>query len=252
MYRLKKASVLKRISAWMLDAILLCVAVVGFAFLLSSILNFDEHNRALDAAYTKYEQEYGITFEITEELYNNMTEAELKAYNDAYAALIQDEEAMYEYNMVVNLTLVILSLGILLAYLALEFFLPNFLGNGQTIGKKIFGIAVIREDGVRVTAPLMFIRTVLGKYAIETMVPVLIVIMIYFNMAGLPGLLILGLILLVQVILMIATHTNSAIHDVLAKTVAVDLATQMIFASEQEMIEYKNKVQAEKASRQAY
>ena len=58
--------------------------------------------------------------------------------------------------------------------------------------------------------------------------------------------LILGLILLLQIILMISTHTNSCIHDLLAKTVAVDMQSQLIFETEEEMIAYKNKVHAEK------
>jgi hypothetical protein len=56
----------------------------------------------------------------------------------------------------------------------------------------------------------------------------------------------------VQVILMIKTQTNSAIHDVLAKTVVIDVASQMIFESEEDLIAYKEKAHAEKAARQAY
>jgi hypothetical protein len=70
--------------------------------------------------------------------------------------------------------------------------------------------------------------------------------MIFFNTIGIVGMLILGLILLVQIILRITTHTNSCIHDVLAKTVAVDMQSQLIFDTEEELIAYKNKVHAEK------
>ncbi len=251
-YDLQKASMWKRISAFLFDVILLGIVVAGFAFLLSAVFGFDKHNSALDAAYAKYEAEYGIVFDITEEEYLQKSEAELQAWNDAYEALTKDEEAMYSYNMVVNLTLVISTLAILLAYLVLEFAVPVKFGNGQTLGKKIFGVAVMRIDGVKVTPPLLFIRTVLGKFTIETMIPVLILVMLFFNMIGIVGIIILGLILLLQIILLISTHTNSCIHDVLAKTVAVDMASQMIFESEEEMIAYKNKVHAEKVARQNY
>ena len=251
-FDLQKASMWKRISAFLFDFILLCIAAVGFAFLLSAVTGFDKHNTALDAAYAKYEAEYGVVFDITQEEYMQKSEAELKAWNDAYDALVKDEEAMYSYNMVINLTLVISTLAILFAHLALEFFVPVKFGNGQTLGKKIFGVAVMRTDGVKITAPLLFIRTILGKFTIETMIPVLICVMIFFNMIGIVGMLILGLILLLQIILMITTHTNSCIHDVLAKTVTVDMASQMIFESGEEMIAYKNKVHAEKVARQTY
>lgn len=245
-FDLQKASMWKRISACLFDFILLVIAVAGFAFLLSAVLGFDKHNTALDEAYARYESEYGVVFDISQEEFMQKSEAEQQAWNNAYQALVKDEEAMYSYNMVINLTLVISTLAILLGYLVLEFFIPVKLGNGQTLGKKIFGVAVMRTDGVMVTAPLLFIRTILGKFTIEAMIPVLICIMIFFNTIGVVGTLILGLILLLQIILMISTHTNSCIHDLLAKTVAVDMHSQLIFETEEELIAYKNKVHAEK------
>ncbi len=251
-YDLQKASTWKRISAFLFDFIILVMAVAGFAFLLSAVFGYDKHNTALNDAYAKYEAEYGVVFDISQEEFIQKTEAEQQAWNNAYQALIKDADAMYSYNMVINLTLVISTLAILAAYLVLEFFVPLKFGNGQTLGKKIFGVAVMRTDGVKVTAPLMFIRTVLGKFTIETMIPVLICIMIFFNTIGVVGILILGLILLVQIILLITTHTNSCIHDLLAKTVAVDMASQLIFETEQDLIDYKNRVHAEKVARQTY
>ena len=242
----------KRISAYLFDFILLVIAVAGFAFLLSAVLGYDKHNTALDKAYARYEAEYGVVFDISQEEFMQKSEAEQKAWNEAYQALIKDQDAMYSYNMVVNLTLVISTLAILSAYLVLEFAVPLKFGNGQTFGKKIFGVAVMRTDGVKVIAPLMFIRTILGKFTIETMIPVLICVMIFFNMIGVVGIFILGLILLLQIILMITTHTNSCIHDMLAKTVVVDMQSQMIFETEEEMIAYKNKAHAEKVARQNY
>ena len=251
-FDLQKASMWKRISAFLFDFILLAVATVGFAYVRSTALGYTKHNTALEDAYGRYEAEYGVSFDISQEEFLQMPAEKQARWNEAYQALIKDGEAMYSYNMVINLTLLISSLAILFAYLTLEFFVPVKFGNGQTLGKKIFGVAVMRTDGVKVTAPLLFIRTILGKYTIETMIPVLIGVMIFFNMIGIVGTLILGLILLLQIILMIATHTNACIHDVLAKTVAVDMASQMIFETEEEMIAYKNKVHAEKVAREAY
>ena len=251
-FDLQKASMWKRISAFLFDFILFLIAAVGFTFLLSAVLGYDKHNTAMNEAYAKYEAEYNVIFNLTQEEYMHLSPEQQATWNEAYQALIKDEEAMYSYNMVLNLTFVIFSLAILFAYLVLEFFIPLKFGNGQTLGKKIFGVAVMRTDGVMVTAPLLFIRTVLGKFTIETMIPVLIGIMIFFNMIGIVGTIIVGLILLLQIILMIATYTNSCIHDVLAKTVTVDFASQMIFETEEEMIAYKNKMHAEKVARQTY
>lgn len=251
-YDLQKASMWKRASAFLFDFIILGIVVVGLAALMSSVLGYDKYNNDMNAAYDKYEKQYGIEFEITYEEYESKTEEDKANWDAAYAALIADEEAIYAYNMVFNLSLLIATFSILFAFVILEFVIPNILGNGQTLGKKIFGLGVMRTDGIKVTAPLMFIRTILGKFTIETMIPVLIIMMVFFNAIGIVGPIIIGLILLVQIILMIATHTNSMIHDVLAKTVVIDVASQMIFDSEADLIAYKEKVHAEQVARQTY
>lgn len=251
-YDLQKASMWKRCSAAIFDFIILVIAVVGLATLVSSVLGYDNYYNDMMTAFDKYEKEYGVDFNITQEEYDSKTEADKLLWDTAYQALTADKTAIYAYNMIFNLSLVIITFSVLLAFIILEFTIPNILGNGQTLGKKIFGIGVMRTDGVKVTAPLMFIRTILGKFTIETMIPVLIVMMFLFNAIGMIGTFIIGLILLVQIILLITTHTNSMIHDALAKTVVVDVASQMIFASEEELIAYKEKVHAEQVARQTY
>ncbi len=251
-FDLQKASLLKRISAALLDVILLGILVVGLAFFLSVFLGYDSHNAALQEAYRVYEEKYGVSFEMTSEAFENMTGEEEALYFKAYEALTADKEAMYHYNMVLNLSLVIASLSIFLGYILLECIVPALFGNGQTVGKKIFGIGVMRTDGVKVSAPLMFIRTVLGKFTIETMIPVLIIMMIFFYAIGRLGLWILAGILVVQTILLFASRYHALIHDVLAKTVVIDMASQMIFESEAELIAYKNKVHQEQVTKSIY
>ena len=251
-YDLQKASLGKRISAALFDIIILGCLVVALAAIFSAVFGYDNYNEQLTAAYDKYEKEYDVDWDISLEDLEKLTEEELARYKAAEEALNADEEAVFAYNMVFNLSLVIITLSILFGYFILEFIVPNIFGNGQTLGKKIFGIAVMREDGIKVIPPLMFIRTILGKFTIETMIPVLIIIMIMFETIGLMGTIIIGLILLLQIILMIVTRTNSTIHDVLAKTVVVDLSSQMIFDSEEALVEYKKKAHAEQAARQTY
>lgn len=249
---LQKAGMWKRISAALFDLILLGIVIVGAAFILSALTGYDACGQTVTDAYAYYEQAYGVNFELTQEEFDALGAEERTRYDEAYQALCEDSEAMYAYNMMVNLTLLISSISILIGYLITEFAVPLLMGNGQTLGKKIFGIALMRTDFIRVSAPLLFIRTILGKYTFETMVPVLICIMIYFNMAGPVAVLVLGAIPLLQIILLIATRTNSMIHDLLAKTVAVDYASQRIFEDEQELVEYKQKLHAERAARQEY
>ena len=222
------------------------------------ILNFEQLGFGMFVHYGLYfqlnsgEWIYNQNGSLSMEEYEKLTQEELDRYMQALEAINSDEAVMHTYSMVVNLTLIIASLSILIGYLVLELLMPLWLGNGQTLGKKIFGIALMRNDGVKVTPFMMFVRTILGKYTLETMIPVLIVIMLLFQMVGITGTLILGLILLLQVILLIATKTNSTLHDLLACTVAVDMASQMIFDSPEALLEHKKRISAEAAKRAEY
>ena len=249
---IQKADMWKRMSAALFDVILLGILIVGFSFIFSELVGYDKHIAALEQVYEKYEEKYGISRDITMEEIEAMTPEEQKKYQDADKEMFGDAEYQNAIMMVFQLTLLMVSLSVLFSYLIWDFAIPLRLKNGQTLGKKIFGVGVMREDGIKVTPPLLFIRAILGKFTIETMVPVLIVIMLFFGTIGIFGLLTLGLILLLQIILLIVTKTNSAIHDVLAKTVAIDLASQMIFEDEEALVEYKKKLYAEKAARESY
>lgn len=249
---IQKASFWKRISAFMLDAIVMVILAVGCGAALSGALRFSEYNEKVQAAYTQYEEDYGISFELTQEEYETMLPEERARFDEAYDALIVDQEAMYAYNMTIYLSMLITTMGILIAVILLEFVGPMMLGNGQTLGKKVFGLGVMRVDSVRLTTIQLFIRTFLGKFTIEIMIPILLVLALFFNIIGPVGLIVLGGILLLQVILLGISKTNSAIHDHLAGTVVIDIASQRIFDTTDDMIEYKKKIAAEKAARQAY
>ena len=251
-FDLQNASLWKRISAWLFDFIMLGIVVVGVALLMSKVMGYEQYTDTMDAAYAKYEAQYDTDFEMTPETYDALTPEQKQAYEDAVVAMSKDEEAMKAFSMMANLSLVITSLSILAGYLILELIVPLFFGNGQTLGKKIFGIGVMRTDGVRISTVQLFIRTVLGKYTIETMIPVLVVMMIFFGFLGLPGTMLMGALALIQLILIIATHTNSLIHDCLAGTVVVDVASQMIFDTEEAMIESKKQFYAEQAARRLH
>ena len=249
---LQKANMWKRIAAWLLDFMLTCVIAVGCIAALSALLGYEAHNSTLQAAYDRYATQYGVQFNLSQEAYEALSEEELQTYQKAYEALVADEVVLYEYNMVINLSLVITTLGILLGMLCTEFILPLLLKNGQTLGKKVFGIALVRQDSVRVTTLQLFVRTLLGKYTIETMIPVYMFLMFLWGMLDLTGLIILGALAIAQLICIAVTRNNCAIHDLLAATVAVDLPSQRVFQSSDELIAYTNRLQAERAAKQDY
>lgn len=251
-YDIQKAGFWKRLSAWFLDAILLMVLSLGALLLLSSLFNVRQHYDDLQRVSAKYETEANVSFSITQKEYDAMTPEEIAVFEAAYQKFSQDEEAIYAYNMMINLTLLSVTLSLLLAFVGLEFVVPMLFGNGQTVGKKVFALAVIRVNTVKVDGVTMFIRTLLGKYTIGTMVPVMLLIMVMLEVLGIVGPVVVALIGLLQVILIFATRNHSAIHDCLAHTVVVDLHSQMIFGSESELMDYKKRLHEDMANRSSY
>ena len=248
-YDIQKASIWKRFAAALLDFILILTIAVGIAALISLITGYDKANDRLEEIYAEYEEAYHI--DRTKSL-DSLTEEEMKRYEEAELAISQDEEAIKVYGLVINLTLVITSVSILAAVMIGEFVVPLFLKNGQTVGKKIFGIGVMMTNGTKLKTVALFIRAVLGKYTIETMIPVLILIMIYFGSIGILGIVILALILLLELILIISTGNNSLIHDLISDTVVIDAGSQKIFDSENDLIEYQKKIHADSVARSPY
>ena len=249
---LQRAGMWKRISAFLFDVILLGILAVLFAFLLSSALGYDRYVDTLNRCYEVYGEQYGVDFQTSLSQYDSMTEEEKQQLEEAYRAVGQDEEAAYAYQMTIRLTILMVSLGILLACLIWEVLIPALLKDGQTVGKKIFSLGVMRSDGVRLGGVQLFVRSILGKYTVEIMIPVLVAMMLYFGSTGLPGtLLILGLAL-VNGCLFLFTYAHTPIHDLLAGTVVVDLPSQRIFPTREDMIAFKERMAAEKAAEKTF
>lgn len=244
---LQKAAISKRLSAYIFDFIIFCIIAVGLATLFSLAVGYDGYVDELENYRSEYEERYGIKIDITEEEYSKLSEEERQNYDNASEACKKDERVLKASLMMMSLSVVILSVSILASYIITEFAVPLFFKNGQTLGKKIFGIALMRVDGVKISTFQLFVRTVFGKYTIETMIPVLLVIMVFFGTVGIVGPIVIGLILLLQIICISVTKTNSAIHDLMAVTVVVDIHSQRIFDSERELVEYKQRIAAERA-----
>jgi uncharacterized RDD family membrane protein YckC len=239
----------KRIAAALLDFFLLILVASGVIILLMAVFNMNGYSEGFQSRCDEFEQIYGTDFDMSGEDYSALDEAGKKAYDDAAAALSADGEANYYFSMIMNLTLLSVTLGFFIAYLVTEFIMPLILKNGQSIGKKAFGIAVMREDGVKISAVQLFARTVLGKFTIETMVPVFILIMLYFDLMGIVGIAVLAGMAILQLVLLIVNKTRTPIHDLLAHTVTVDLQSQMIFDTPEELLEYKQARHAEMVER---
>ncbi len=272
-YGIEKASMLKRISAYILDAILTVILASGFVFAISAIINYDSYYDKMNQYYDEFEEENGFSFnmfsknedelndkekqikEISSKALEDLTEEEKQIkeeYEKAIDDFVNDKDMLYIYNMLINLTLLMVTISVLLAILIIEFVLPLVFKNGQTIGKKCFGLCLVKNNCVRINAPILFIRTILGKFTVETMIPIYIIIMIIFGGAGITGTIVLVLILFIQLILVISTKNNCLIHDLMAGTVVVDKNGQMIFDTENDLIEFKKNFHKEESLRKEY
>ena len=106
----------------------------------------------------------------------------------------------------------------------------------------------MRVDGIRVNRTILFVRAILGKYTLGTMIPVLLAIMLIFGILGMVGAIVLLVALLLEWFLPLVTRNRSAVHDLLACTVAVDINSQLIFNTPEEREEYIQQMEAENAS----
>lgn len=270
MFELRKIGIIRRASALLLDAILLAVLTTGFMFLISLMCNYKEEEELSTQYYAEWEEyrktyvgniaaHCGYTYEETEDGYvitkageqsslgelieslvdkRDESEAMRQAYA-AYTALPAVEKVNWQYQYVYNLLFMMTSIGVLLSYIILEFVLPIIFKNGQTVGKKVFGCCLVRPNCVKITNLALFARTILGKYAIETMFPILLVFLFLFNGIGILAIILLAALALLNIILFIALKNRTPLHDILAGTVVADMRLQMIFQSDEELAEKK-------------
>lgn len=250
-YDIQRASMLKRVPAWLLDIILLITVATGFLALWSQVFDVMPHVEKLSGIVEKYEAEYGGQLSMSVEEYEKLTAEEKLAADEISLeidkALNQDPEALKALETVATYIFAMLSLSILCAYVILELLIPLWLKNGQTLGKKCFGVALMRKDGIKVTPFMMFARTVLGKCTVETMIPVLALVLMLLNIAG-PIFWLGVAVLLAQIIVPLATRDKTALHDLMACTVAVDLSSQMIFDTPEAMEAYYAELYTDKTS----
>ena len=71
-------------------------------------------------------------------------------------------------------------------------------------------------------------------------------------MTGAAGLLVLFGIAVLEIIIMCVTKSRSLVHDLIACTVAVDYASQLIFDTPEDLLEYKKRIHAQQANERTY
>ncbi|MCQ2087518.1 MAG: RDD family protein [Bacilli bacterium] len=250
-YDLQKGSLIKRISAFLLDFVLIAIIATFFAWIVSLITNYSSILQEFNGHYARYEAMYGISL-TDPKLFETYTEEQLATYKDAINAMNADPEVIKCWGLVSNLPVIMVSVGFLMACLIVEFIVPIIFKNGQTVGKKVFKLGVINENGVICTKFQMFARAILGKYTIEYMIPGIIIVMMGLGTIGFIGPIILLAIIGTNIGVVIANPNRPFIHDLVARTVVCDLSTQKTFQTYEEMIAYREQIDKEIAERSVY
>ena len=286
MFELRKIGIIKRFSALLLDAILLLVLTTGFMFIISLICKYDDEQKLATQYYnewTEYRKEYAKDvcehygyvyqeaeyddFTVTKDgeassldaVWNEFTKSEgnfegadadrMTVAYEAYKTLTPMAQVNAQYKYAYSLLFMMISIGVLLAYVVLEFIIPLCLKNGQTIGKKVFGIGVVRMDCVKMSNLMLFMRTFVGKFAIETMFPILLVILFLFGSLGILAIILFAAISILNIVMFFATKNKTPIHDMISGTVAVDIKLQVVFESTEDLIARKTLQHAEEVEK---
>lgn len=249
MYDLQRASITKRIAAWIFDIMMILVVFSFVAAAISWVTGMPKYATELTEVQNEYLTNYGIDPSIPEQ---DLTEEQKAQFVEAENAFQNDQRVIRAFAMIVNLSFVILGVGLFIAFFILEFLIPLFLHNGQTLGKKMFGIGVMQDNGVKLKSVSLFVRSMLGKYAVETMIPIAVALMIFTGQASPVFLFIIFMLLVFEIVFIVRTKTNSAVHDVLSSSVTVDIASQKIFETDEELLEYKKRIAEEKANKAEY
>ena len=110
----------------------------------------------------------------------------------------------------------------------------------------------MRTDSVKLTPFALFVRSMLGKCTVETMVPVLMLMAMVMAPIGMIGPTIIFGILAVNVGLLVSSRNRACIHDLMAVTVVIDYSSQMIFNTADDLMDHKKRLAAEEAQRKEY
>ena len=246
-----KAKPIKRLAAYVIDLILLLAITVGVVVGMFSTMGYAAYEEQFDMYCQKYGQQFGVDLSASRADQAELPEAELEKYSAAWEALNADEQAMDAVKQKLRIELLAATVGFFVAYVILEVMIPLIFKNGQTVGKKLMGLCVMHKYHVRVGVMQIIYRTILGKYFIETIIPVIMLILSDYGVLGTTASLVLAIIAMTQGFIVLMSQANCGIHDKLFHTVVADFNEQHIFDTLDERITFEEAYEKEMAEREA-
>lgn len=230
MVEINKAPMWKRFSAFLIDGIIAISIFLGVTLLINKITNVDYYKET----YLTYREHF---YEENKDLIDNASTTEdYNKINNLYGIYYLDNPEMKEsYLNELRYTLLSWSVGSVVAVTLVEFVAPIIMKNGQSVGKKIFKIGVIKKNGVRFNNVNLLIRGILGKLTVETLIPVILIYSFIYTSNVLLSALTIFLIIIGELILLFATKNKTFFHDLIGSSVVIDLSNQKIYESIKEI-----------------
>lgn len=246
-----KAKPIKRLAAYVIDLILLVAITAGVWYAIYSATDYNACDKEFQSYIDQYAQKHGVDLNIPSNEIQNYPEEVQKKYNEALLDLNDDKQAMSVYAQKAKINLLAAMVGLFAAYVILEVMIPLIFKNGQTVGKKIMGLCVMHKYHVRVGFMQIIYRSILGKYFIETLIPVEMLILKNYGVLGTTASLIMAIIAMTQGFIVLMSQANCGIHDKLFNTVVADFKKQHIFDNWDERFDFEEAYEKEMAEREA-
>ena len=228
------AKPMNRIAAFILDTVLFLILFTGVLYLISLIFGFDALHDTLRAEQIK--EGYLILNAETNEyeiISKDHPNYDVVIENVSNNALLMD--TLFTVNQFsMNAPLIALAIVMFI----LEFVVPMFLKNGQTVGMKFFKIALISNNNLAITTTQLFARCIIGKIAVLGIIPMLAILYIFLNAGGgLFGTIILLVVVIIQIIMLIKNKNHEGIADKIANVYPVNFTETVIYKTQKELDE---------------
>lgn len=245
----KVAAAHKRFAAFFIDLVVFILLLTGVTWIVGDIAGYNRNAELLEEKYVEHGI-YIVDEKTNEYIFCDTTQ---KVCQDGWVTFNKDEEACKYYDKSVELTTLILTISVFVTYAALEFVVPLLFKNGQTIGMFILKIGLVSNDGVRVNHKQMFVRFIIGKYIVATMIPIYGLIFLFFNLyGGLLGLIAFASILGIDLLMTLASPKKAGIANSISSCYACDLDTSMIYDTIEEVNAIKGAEQERKNQKIKY
>ena len=132
-------------------------------------------------------------------------------YDSARTLFEQDADAVENAQKMNMVSLISMSLLLLLSVIPNYLIFPLLHKNGQTLGKWLMHIAIVRNDGTHVSYPRLAFRTLVGLYLCEILISYLL-----YTMTGIP------VVLCVSALVALVGESKNSVADYISGTRQID------------------------------